>query len=118
MRPSPWRDWLGLPKRKWQFVFTVEAGDEIPEAIPKRGVVLVGTMTRPKWVAFDCPCDLGHRIMLNTDSSRRPYWSIRSFAPVTLSPSIDDVTLTRRCHFLLQQGRIRWVRGLERSWHR
>jgi hypothetical protein len=118
MRSLSWREWLGLPTRKWKLVLTVENGDEIPERIPKHGVVLVGTMARPKWIALECPCDLGHRIMLNTDASRRPYWSIGSFAPITVSPSIDDVTPTRRCHFLLKQGRICWVRGLERSWKR
>src|ERR1700729_1097246 len=65
----------------------VEAADEIPEKLPRNAAVIVGTALRPKWIAFDCPCLSGHRIMLNLDHDRRPYWQISKVdGPLSLSP--------------------------------
>jgi Family of unknown function (DUF6527) len=47
--------------------------------------------------------------MLNLDASRRPRWQVTNLAPLTVAPSIDAITATRRCHFWVRDGRIRWV---------
>lgn len=88
----------------------VEAGDEVPDRLPFRGAALVGSESSPKWVAFDCPCKSGHRLMVNLDSSRRPRWSIVQSKPLTLKPSIDSMDRGRRCHYWLRDGKVRWVR--------
>ena len=46
--------------------------------------------------------------MLNLDRSRLPVWVVASRRPLTVSPSIDDYT-KGRCHFVLRQGKIKWV---------
>src|SRR5437899_8006736 len=39
---------------------------------------------------FDCPCRTGHRIMLNADPSRPPYWTLNQVVRLTISPSVDS----------------------------
>ncbi len=104
-----WWEWLPLPWRSWRVVGLVEAGDEVPDRLPTRGAVLVGTAARPTWIAFDCPCRAGHRLMVNLDPHRRPAWRIVSMKPLTIRPSIDDVSAERRCHFVVRGGRIVWA---------
>ena len=106
-----WWQWVPVPGRKWRVVLRVAAADEVPHRLPPGGVVLVGSPDRPKWLAFDCPCGLGHRIMANLDVARSPRWSVTQAHPLTLTPSIDAVTAGRRCHFLLKNGRVAWVRN-------
>src|SRR5713226_7403315 len=96
--------WFWLPRFRWRIVAHVEAGDAIPEKIPRNGVVVVSRLGLPTWVAFDCPCRSGHRIMVNLDGSWRPHWRITSLKPLSISPSFDDVTQQQRCNFLLRQG--------------
>lgn len=102
------RWWQRLPHRKWRLVLAVNEADEVPERLPRHSAVLVGPADREKWIAFDCPCRQGHRVMLNLDRSRLPVWVVASRRPLTVSPSIDDYT-KGRCHFVLRQGKIKWV---------
>ncbi len=104
----PWWEWLPF-FRGWRIVASVDAADEIPERLPRNGAVVVGPRARPKWIAFDCPCRVGHRIMLNTDKARSPYWSVTGKGPLTISPSIDYYEEKRRCHYFVRKGRIIWA---------
>ena len=47
--------------------------------------------------------------MVNLDRSRHPFWSVDSLKPLTVRPSIDDITPERRCHFFVRGGRISWA---------
>lgn len=104
-----WWQWLPWPWRRWRVVARVNAGDEVPEHIPPRGVVLVGSDSHPTWIAFDCPCGQDHRLMVNLDTARRPAWRIESLRPLSIRPSIDDITSQRRCHFFIRGGKIAWA---------
>lgn len=104
-----WWEWI--PIHRWRVVGIVEAADEIPEKIPKNGAILVGTRKHPKWLAFDCPCRSGHRIMLNTDPGRRPFWSVQEYSSLTVYPSVDFKSHNVRCHYFIRNGRISWVHG-------
>jgi len=48
--------------------------------------------------------------MLNLDRRRQPYWLVKQARPLTLSPSVDDLTAGNRCHYWVQRGRVMWVR--------
>lgn len=104
---SSWWNWL--PFWGWRIIGVIESADEIPEQLPFKGVVLVGSEKLSKWIVFDCPCKSGHRIMLNADKTRWPYWSITKQNSLTIYPSIDYKDSERRCHYFIQNGRIRWV---------
>ncbi len=103
--------WQRLPVHGWRIVGVVESADEIPQKLPRNGAVLVGTRTYPKWIAFDCPCRSGHRILLNADKARRPYWSVTTQGNLTIYPSIDYRDANGRCHFFIRNGRITWAYG-------
>ena len=103
-----WRS-LPFPWRVWRIVGQVGAGDEVPDRLPDRGVVLVGAPRRATWAVLDCPCRTGHRLMVNLDRARRPFWSVDALNPLSIRPSIDDTTVERRCHFRVCGGRISWV---------
>ena len=101
--------WQWLPIFRWRVVAVVDSGDNVPRRLPRNGAVLVGPRARPKWIAFDCPCRARHRIMLNTDESRWPYWSTTLRGPLTISPSIDYYHSKGRCHYFIRNGRSSWV---------
>lgn len=105
------RWWQWLPFQRWRLLGFVEAADEIPQRLPKNGAVAVGSPARVKWIAFDCPCRTGHRIMLNLDSTRQPCWRIEAPAADRLSirPSVDYADGRRRCHYFVTEGRIFWA---------
>jgi hypothetical protein len=108
MKISWWQWW---PFQKWRIVGKVESADEIPDALPRNSAVLVGSAAAPKWIAFDCPCRTGHRIMLNTDRIRLPHWRVDLSEPsrLTLSPSVDFRGDRRRCHYFVRAGKIVWA---------
>lgn len=106
-----WWQWIALPGRNWRIVTRVEAGDEVPDRLPRRGVALIGPAESPTWVAFDCPCARGHRLMVNLDAARHPAWRITKTKPLSIRPSVDDITQERRCHFIMDKGRVKWAHG-------
>jgi hypothetical protein len=102
-----------LPGRKWHVAIRVEAADEIPDTIPALGAVMVGTDADPKWLAFDCPCETGHMIMLNLDRRRSPSWIVVNPRRLTIKPSVDARRSERRCHYLVCQGKVKWVPDID-----
>ena len=106
---ATWYGALRLPWRRWRIVGCVDAGDEVPDELPYRGVVLVGTAQQPAWAALDCPCGTGHRLLVNLNSRRHPRWQLDSGPDLSLRPSIDSITRDRRCHFVMEKGRVRWI---------
>lgn len=105
-----WWRLLPLPWHAWRIVRYVPSADEVPERLAHRSVVLVGNPGRATWAALDCPCKTGHRLLVNLDGTRRPVWRIESRRPLSIHPSIDDVTPERRCHFTIRNGKAKWVR--------
>lgn len=97
-RPGPWRVTLIVPE-----------ADQVPEALRSQEAALVRSPQGPKWLAFDCPCGAGHRVMLNLDQARRPFWQVHAEAPLTLWPSVDMDANGRRCHYVIHRGRVSWV---------
>ena len=105
-----WRQWL--PFQPWRIVDIVESADEIPNKLPRNGAVLVSSGGPPKWVSIDCPCRKGHRVLLNTDQTRRPAWTLTQVAnrKLSISPSVDFHDGPRRCHYFVRDGRIQWAK--------
>lgn len=94
----------------------VESADEVPERLPRNAAVIVGDEKFAKWLAFDCPCRKGHRIMLNADRARRPAWriAVANDGRLTVAPSVDFVGDGSRCHYFIREGRIEWSRSENR----
>jgi len=104
-----WISWLPFPR--WRVVRIASSADEIPETLPRNGAVLVCDGGPPKWIAFECPCRTGHRIMLNTDQRRYPAWRVdlTSLDRLTIAPSISANSTKRYCHYFVRNGRIVWT---------
>jgi hypothetical protein len=102
--------WQWLPFFRWRIVAVVDSADDVPRRLPRNGVMLVGTRSKPKWIVFDCPCRRGHRIMLNLDRIRSPYWSATLKGRLSIAPSIDYAQAVQRCHYFVQNGNISWVK--------
>ncbi|WP_366002107.1 DUF6527 family protein [Microbacterium sp.] len=94
--------------RRWKVVLHVDSVDDVPTRLRHRQAAIVGT-SHQKWLAFDCPCGNGHRVLLNLDKSHYPQWRIASELPLTLIPSVDEESAAGHCHYIVRNGRIRWV---------
>jgi hypothetical protein len=101
--------WQWIPIFGWRVVAVVESADEIPMRLPRNGAIIVGEKDSPKWIAFDCPCRSGHRILLNTDKSRRPNWSVSQDNRLSIQPSVDYQGVDRNCHYIIRKGRVDWA---------
>jgi hypothetical protein len=90
----------------------VDSADEIPERLPRHAAIIVGSVNRIKWLAFDCPCGAGHRVLINCDAERRPAWSVMlsSYGRLSIAPSVDQVNQGRRCHYFVRNGKIIWAK--------
>lgn len=87
----------------------VSEADEIPGTLRTYEAALVVSEGISKWLAFDCPCGTGHRVVLNLDAARWPRWTLFADNPLTVSPSVDMDTRERRCHYILYHGHVNWV---------
>ena len=101
-------EWLGFAR--WRVLGYYDDLDDMPEPLPRKGVALIAVPGRLKWIVFDCACGTGHRIMLNADHARRPFWRIPARDPITIAPSIDFRGEGRRCHSFIRRGRTVWAR--------
>lgn len=97
--------------RPWRVEATVSEVDQVPRRIRAHRAFLVAAEARRKWLVFDCPCGSGHRILLNLDRSRRPFWTLRVAKDrrFTLEPSVDYRDDRRSCHYFLRHGRVSWA---------
>ena len=108
-----WFDRLPLPWRRWRVTDVVDSMADVPARLPHRGAVLViFANVTPGWLAFDCPCSRGHRVMLNLDRARYPAWSLLDLNPLTIVPSVHDASGPTECHYFIRGGRVMWARNL------
>jgi hypothetical protein len=101
--------WQWMPVWRWRVLGSVEDADEVPDRLPRRGAVVVGSASYPKWIAFDCACGRRHRILLNTDPRRRPAWRLAGTHPLSIAPSIDYGG-EQRCHYFIRDGKTLWAK--------
>jgi hypothetical protein len=87
----------------------VVEGDTLPEALPRRDLVLTRDDGEDWSVGMRCPCGCGETIELLVLEEARPRWnvSIDKGGRPTLHPS---VWRQKGCqsHFWVRQGRIHW----------
>lgn len=107
-----WRR-AGLSRPGYPRVMVVSSHGEVPNVLPRRRVVLVGSP--PKWAVMACPCGHAHRIDLNLAHGDRARWKIDDRKQPSISPSVDVKDPGRRCHFWLRDGRIQWVASQRRE---
>ncbi|MGJ7562312.1 DUF6527 family protein [Variovorax sp. GB1R11] len=60
-------------------------------------------------MAFDCPCKQSHRILVPLDRSKKPHWRFTGVEKVSLFPSVDAFRGKVRCHYVIRDGRTKWV---------
>lgn len=47
--------------------------------------------------------------MLNLDVGNTPRWRISQSVPLTLHPSVDERSPVGHCHYVVREGRVRWI---------
>lgn len=103
------RWWQWFPRRRYAVVCTAAAADLIPSRLPRKGIAIVDGGSGPSWIAFDCPCQRRHRLLISLSEHIRPCWRLVSDRRPSLSPSVDVVEDGKRCHFWLRGGAIAWA---------
>ena len=62
-----------------------------------------------KWLVMECPCGTGHRLSVNLATHAQPRWTVtETGGGVSVTPSLDVKQPSRRCHFWIREGRVRW----------
>lgn len=105
-----WRRIVPGHPRVHRTAFYNSHGD-LPPVLPRHQLALVGGSERaPKWVVFECPCGVGHRIAVPLRPGRRSGWAVTVDGKgwPSLRPSIDSEE-GRRCHFWLRNGTVAWA---------
>lgn len=103
--------WLNSQKepRYYSGVHTVPFMSVIPSEIG-RDLYIVARGRRKGWAVFNCPCEGGHRLVVNLSPNRTPCWSISVRKGVaSIWPSL---WLRQDCksHFWVRKSRIYWAR--------
>jgi hypothetical protein len=95
----------------WQIVSEVQTVADVPQFIPKHGIVCVGSGTAMKQIVFDCPCGSHHRIALNTDPKITPSWTLhRKGNRLWLLPEVILDHSSWRCQFRIENSQTVWPR--------
>ena len=101
---------LGFRRRQRSFrQVCVKLIGESDAAAKSGGIlVLAGTVQKPKWLKFACPCGCGEILALNLMTSHSPHWKIEhhSDGTITVAPSVDAT----KCgaHFWIRRNRVEW----------
>lgn len=104
------------PRNKHEKPWRVVSVDELPEALSRQVVYLVGE-GKYKWcISMRCPCACGAVISLSTLAKVRPRWrySLDGDGMISIWPSIWR-TAGCKSHFHLTRGTIIWHREEHRT---
>jgi len=100
------------PDRRWRSfsgVARLDSQTEANAALNARQLIIVGSLDRPKWLKFLCPCGCGDTIALNLMESHYPRWRLRVEGPASISvlPSVDAT----KCgsHFWIKSNEVIWA---------
>lgn len=96
------------PRARFTAVVAVRDRGDLPAKLNPRRIYQLGAPA--KWAALECPCGRGHILELNLAHPGRARWRLIADGPggPSLSPSVDFKS-SRRCHFWLREGKVRWV---------
>ncbi len=103
--------WFKSQKKEPQYfgrVHTVATMSAVPSEIG-RDMYIVEKGRRRVWAIFNCPCERGHRLVVNLSPSRRPYWSVS--VRRGLASFWPSLWLKQDCksHFWIRNSRIYWA---------
>lgn len=115
MRRLTWAliDWWRRTRRnaaRIDAVHTYASAASLPAQLGRHVIAVAGDP--PAWAVMECPCGTGHQLRIRI----RPHGNIAAWhlsetkRGPSLRPSVDFDTTDRRCHFWLDEGRVRWVR--------
>lgn len=104
-------EWLS-PKYRYLFC------EDFPDKVKDKVIYIVGE-GRFHWVlVFQCPCGCGHTIQLNLLNEADPCWTfqISKKHEISIWPSVWRTTGCKS-HFIVQNGKIEWVRLRRQTMH-
>lgn len=95
-------------KRLFLTPYKLECVEDLPGKIRKKTLYIVGTKEEPWQVELLCPCGCEDKIILPTNDSMRPRWSLKvDDGTPSLWPSVFR---SKGCksHFFLTKGYVEW----------
>jgi len=90
-------------------VHTVPFMSAVPSDIG-RDIYIVARGRHKGWAVFNCPCERGHRLVVNLSPNRKPCWNIS--VRQGLASVWPSLWLKQDCksHFWVRKSRIYWAR--------
>jgi hypothetical protein len=106
---SRFRAWLDR-KGYWSTVYHVEHVADLPDALKRDKLYVIGDDGYDWSAAMLCPGGCGKTLEMNLLPDAKPVWQVSKEAggAATLKPSVWLKTGCA-CHFVLKKGRVRWV---------
>lgn len=94
----------------FQPTYSYTFSDDLPEALDRYTIYILGEEPNPWAIAFECPCRCNSIIQLNLLKEANPRWeyNINSSRAITLKPSIWR-KIDCKSHFFIIKGKIIWV---------
>lgn len=103
--------WFKGQKKEPQYfggVHTVPRMSAVPSDIA-RDIYIVEKGQRRAWAVFNCPCERGHRLVVNLSPNRWPCWGVS--VRRGLASFWPSLWLKEQCksHFWIRRNRIYWA---------
>lgn len=103
--------WLKSHKKEPQYFRRVHTVTGISAVPPEIGhdIYVVEKGRRRAWAVFNCPCERGHRIVVNLSRGRRPRWDVS--VRRGLASFWPSLWLKQDCesHFWIRNSRVYWA---------
>lgn len=81
----------------------------LPTSLRRDTIYVVGAPEQ--WLVFLCPCGDHHDVALSIGMSGRWLLTTNSRHRPSIYPSVDAIGPSRRCHYWVTDGRVRWCAG-------
>jgi hypothetical protein len=121
MRVKSWdylSRWFRRQKKPPQYFEQAHAVSQMSGIPPEIGhdIYIVEKQRRRVWAVFNCPCERGHRLVVNLSRTRLPFWevSVRK-GRASFWPSLWMRGLCKS-HFWIRGNRVYWVTEKDYDW--
>jgi len=110
-----WHRKIIIKFEKWfQTDYNFISVDELPENVNDKTIYIIGDLSQPWLLAFNCPCGCHNVIQLNLLKEADPCWKykVTKKKKINISPSVWRTTGCKS-HFIVRKSKIVWVNDFD-----